>query len=104
MMSCNCGNGTCTSCKSCGCGMGVVLNVLLIIGGLNWGLVGVGMLMDQSLNVVNMVLGSMPMIEAIIYVVVGLAAILKIFGCPCAKCKACRSGGATSATTGTGNM
>ncbi|MDQ5971388.1 MAG: uncharacterized protein QG566_334 [Patescibacteria group bacterium] len=73
----------------CGCGAGVVLKILLIIGGLNWGLVGVGMLMGNDLNVVNMLLGSMPTIEAIIYVVVGIAALMSIFGCPCKKCKDC---------------
>ncbi len=73
----------------CGCGMGGILKVLLIIGGLNWGLVGVGMLMGNNLNVVNMAFGSMPTVEAIIYIIVGVAAIVKIFGCPCKKCKAC---------------
>lgn len=80
--------------KCGGCGMGVILKVLLIIGGLNWGLVGVGMLMGNDLNVVNMALGSMPTVEAIVYVIVGLAAILKIFGCPCKKCKTCCVAGA----------
>ncbi len=73
----------------CGCGMGGILKVLLIIGGLNWGLVGVGMLMGNNLNVVNMAFSSMPTVEAIIYIIVGVAAIVKIFGCPCKKCKAC---------------
>jgi len=59
--------------------------VLLIIGGLNWGLVGVGMLIGSNLNVVNMIFGTMPTLEAIIYVIVGLAAIMKIFGCKCKK-------------------
>ncbi|MCC6323609.1 DUF378 domain-containing protein [Candidatus Nomurabacteria bacterium] len=76
----------------CGCGVGSIVKVLLIIGGLNWGLTGVGMFMSKNLNVVNMLLNSMPILEAIIYIVVGLAAIMSIFGCPCAKCKACKAG------------
>ncbi len=91
MMSCNCSNGSCAGCK-CGCGMGGVVKILLIIGGLNWGLTGVGMLMDSNLNVVNMILGSMPTIEAIIYILVGVAALVKLFGCPCKKCKDCKGG------------
>lgn len=88
---------TCNSNGKCGgCGMGSITKVLLIIGGLNWGLVGVGMLMGNNLNVVNMLLGSWPMIEAIIYVVVGVAAILSIFGCSCSKCKGCKTGDATA--------
>ncbi len=59
--------------------------VLLIIGGLNWGLVGIGMLMSVNLNVINIIFGSMPTLEAIIYILVGIAAVMKIFGCRCKK-------------------
>ena len=59
---------------------------MLIVGGLNWGLVGIGMLMGNDLNVVHMILGSWPIVEGIVYVLVGLAALLKIFGCRCKKC------------------
>jgi uncharacterized membrane protein YuzA (DUF378 family) len=62
--------------------------ILLIVGGLNWGLVGAGMLMDADWNVVNMLLGAWPVAEAVVYILVGLAAIMKIFGCRCSKCKA----------------
>lgn len=64
-----------------------IVEILLIIGGLNWGLVGVGMLMSINLNVINLLLGGMSVLEAVIYVLVGLAAILKIFCCRCEKCK-----------------
>ena len=68
--------------------------VLLIIGGLNWGLVGVGMLMHSNWNVINMIFGSMPTLEAIIYILVGVAAIMKIVGC---RCKTCMGGAAAPA-------
>ncbi|MFH1201219.1 MAG: DUF378 domain-containing protein [bacterium] len=75
--------------KSC-CGGGCVLRkirkVLLIAGGLNWGLVGVGMLIDVNLNVIYLLFGGVPALEAAIYVLLGLAAILKIFGCRCKEC------------------
>ena len=61
--------------------------VLLIIGGLNWGLMGLGMLMNSDWNVVKIIFGSIPTLEAIIYVLVGVAAIMNIFGCCCKKCK-----------------
>ena len=48
---------------------------LLIIGGLNWGLVGLGMLIDTDLNVVNMILGTVPVAEAIVYLLVGVMAL-----------------------------
>lgn len=53
--------------------------ILLVIGGLNWGLVGLGMLLGSDLNVVNMLLGSWPTFEAIVYILVGLAAVIKVF-------------------------
>ncbi|MFA6353759.1 MAG: DUF378 domain-containing protein [Candidatus Paceibacterota bacterium] len=75
-----------TKCRGC-CIGNTIANILLIIGGLNWGLVGVGMIMNGNWNVVNIIFGSLPIVEAIIYVLVGLAAIMKIFGCCCKKCK-----------------
>lgn len=75
-------NGKC--CGGCVCSK--VGKILLIVGGLNWGLVGIGMLMTQDWNVVKMIFGSIPILEAIIYVLVGVAAVMKIFGCRCKKC------------------
>ena len=43
---------------------------LVIIGGLNWGLVGIGMLAGTPLNVVNMILGSISWLEAIVYILI----------------------------------
>jgi uncharacterized membrane protein YuzA (DUF378 family) len=65
-------------------------SVLLIVGGINWGLVGIGMLMGKmdSWNVVHMILGSIPWLEAVIYVLVGIAAVMMCFGCKCKKCVA----------------
>ena len=61
---------------------------LVIIGGLNWGLVGIGMLMKSNWDVVNLVLGSWPMAEAIVYILVGVATVMMLMGCKCEKCKA----------------
>ena len=75
--------------KGCGCKMFVKL--LVIIGAINWGLVGLGDLMGgNNLNVVNLLLGSWPVVESIVYILVGLAGIMMIFGC---KCKACSAEG-----------
>ena len=49
--------------------------ILLIIGGLNWGLIGLGGFVGADWNVVHMILGSWPQLEWIVYVLVGLAAI-----------------------------
>ncbi|MEK7539282.1 MAG: DUF378 domain-containing protein [Patescibacteria group bacterium] len=75
----------------------LICKILLIIGGINWGLIGIGMLMNNDWNVVHMVLGAMPTLEAIVYVLVGVAAIMKIFGC---KCKRCVGGECINCETG----
>ena len=49
----------------------MVAFVLLVIGGLNWGLTALGW------NVVEMVLGSWPMVVKAIYILVGLSAVLE---------------------------
>ena len=48
---------------------------LLIIAGLNWGLVGLGYFLGTNLNVINLILGSLPAVENIVYIIVGLCAI-----------------------------
>ena len=48
--------------------------VLLIIGGLNWGLVG---LLD--INLVTMLFGDMTLLARVVYALVGLSALYAIF-------------------------
>ena len=74
--------------KSCGgmCIVSWVVKILVIVGAVNWGLVGVGMLMGSEWNLVAMLLGSWPMVEAVVYVLVGVAGVMQIFGCKCKKC------------------
>lgn len=76
--------------------MGKIAGLLVFVGGLNWGLVGVGMLMGKNLNLVNMLLGKMPTVEAVVYLLVGVCAIVALIGCKCAKCKSCMVGAATT--------
>ena len=75
-------NGKCGG--MCACAM--IGKILVIIGGLNWGLVGVGMLMGSDWNVVHMILSFSTKVEAIVYILVGIAALMMIFGCRCKKC------------------
>jgi uncharacterized membrane protein YuzA (DUF378 family) len=46
--------------------------VLVMVGGLNWGLTGFGF------NLVNAILGSIPLLENIVYWLVGLSALYLI--------------------------
>ncbi|MBM3201828.1 MAG: DUF378 domain-containing protein [Chlamydiae bacterium] len=52
----------------------VIAAVLLVIGGLNWLLVGV-----MDFDLVKYVLGAIPLAMKAVYVIVGLAAIYQIF-------------------------
>jgi len=49
--------------------------VLLIVGGLNWGLVGI-----LKLDLVDKILGSIPVLATIVYVLVGLSAVYVLVG------------------------
>lgn len=75
-----------------GCTLAMIGKILLIVGGINWGLVGLGMFMGSDWNVVHMLVGSWSTLEAIVYVLVGVGAVMKIFGCRCKKCADCKDG------------
>lgn len=49
----------------------VIAFVLVVVGGINWGLVGV----NPSYNLVEMLLGSWPVVVNVVYILVGLSAI-----------------------------
>jgi uncharacterized membrane protein YuzA (DUF378 family) len=50
--------------------------ILMAIGGINWGLIGLGWLAgSQDWNVVHMILGSSMELEAVVYVLVGVSAV-----------------------------
>lgn len=72
--------------KCCGT-LGVLSHWLLVIGGINWGLVGIEMLAGTgNLNLVNLIFGSVPVLEGIVYLLVGLAAVYMLVGCLSGKC------------------
>ncbi len=54
--------------------------ILVIVGALNWGLVAIGGFLGTNLNVVNLLLGSWPMVEWIVYLLVGLAGVYMLVG------------------------
>ncbi|MEI8269911.1 MAG: DUF378 domain-containing protein [bacterium] len=84
-----CGDCKGGMCKA-GCVGSMIAKILVIVGGVNWGLVGVGMLLGKDINafnVVHMILKSVSVLEGIVYLLVGISAIMMIFGCKCAKCK-----------------
>ena len=53
----------------------ILTTVLLIVGGLNWGLVGL-----LNFDLVATLFGSLPFLQNAVYTLVGLAAVYQIFG------------------------
>lgn len=58
----------------------IVAFVLVAIGGLNWGLVGLGGFMGAEWNLVHMILGNWSQVEWLVYVLVGLSALWLLLG------------------------
>ena len=52
--------------------------ILLVIGGLNWLLVGIGGFAGGNWNVVNLILGAWPAVEWLVYILVGLSAVYEL--------------------------
>lgn len=49
--------------------------ILLVIGGINWGLIGI-----FNFNPVAFIFHSIPIVERIIYILVGISALYLIYG------------------------
>ncbi len=60
-----------------------IAHSLVVVGALNWGLVGL-----FNFNLVETALGSVPTIERLVYVLVGVSALLLVVT-RCGKCRAC---------------
>ena len=52
-----------------------VAMALVVNGGLNWGLVGL-----LNMNLVTLILGSVPMLVTAVYALVGLSALYMLYG------------------------
>ena len=76
-------------CNGGGCVPSKTAYFLMVVGGVNWGLVGIGHFLGGNWNLVNLIFGTIPALEFGIYVLVGVAAVMHLIGCKCAKCQAC---------------
>lgn len=81
------GGKCCAGCK--------IVGMLVGLGALNWGLVGL-----FRLDVVARLLGAMSGPARIVYVVIGLAGLLKLISCvrPCPACCGTKSDGGCSSS------
>jgi uncharacterized membrane protein YuzA (DUF378 family) len=64
------------------CALHKVAWVLVLIGAINWGLIGI-----FQIDLVMKILGSWPMVVRVVYALVGLSGVAMLF---CGKCKACK--------------
>lgn len=72
-------------------GLHMLAFILLVVGGLNWGLVGLGWWMGgANWNLVEMIFGAWPMLVGLVYVLVGLSAVYLLFTHP-KDCMVCAS-------------
>ena len=69
------------------CGPAAVGFWLVIIGAVNWGLVGLGGFFDMNLNLVNLIFGSVEWLENVVYLLVGVSAVMMVVGRMCKSCK-----------------
>lgn len=69
----------------------MITQILLWVGGINWGLVGLGGFAGANWNVVNLLLGSWPSVEWLVYVLVGLSAVWALV-MHRKECKVCSAG------------
>ncbi len=72
----------------------MVAFILLAIGGLNWGLVGLGWVVGggANWNVVEMILGAGSTLSGIVYILVGLSAVWLLINHK-KECTLCSAGG-----------
>ena len=68
--------------------MHTIAHWLVVIGGLNWGLIAVGYFTGNNLNVVNLLLGSSRTLEMLVYLLVGISTI-HLISTHRKNCKAC---------------
>lgn len=66
--------------------------ILVIVGGLNWGLVALGTWMGSNWNVVNLLLGQWSGVENLVYLLVGLSAVV-LLSSHKKDCRACNASG-----------
>ncbi|MBD3156322.1 DUF378 domain-containing protein [Candidatus Peregrinibacteria bacterium] len=67
--------------------LGTLAMFLTVVGALNWGLVGIGGFAETNLNLVNLIFGSMPTVELVVYILVGLSGLLVGWAHATKKCE-----------------
>ena len=66
---------------------GTIAYWLIMIGALNMGLVGLGYFFDGNWNVINLLLGQWIAFEYTVYLLIGISAVVSLFGCKKCSCE-----------------
>ncbi|MEK7606425.1 MAG: DUF378 domain-containing protein [Patescibacteria group bacterium] len=74
------------------CSHSRIAGTLVLIGAINWGLIGLGYFFGGNWNVVNLLLGNWMWLEAVVYILVGVAGVIRLFGCVCKDHKMAEGG------------
>ena len=73
------------------CNICKVAKALVVIGAINWGLIGLGALANKELNIVHGLVGQWPTLEALVYLLVGISGVGMLIKnkkcCGSGKCK-----------------
>lgn len=72
----------------------IISVILAAIGGLNWGLIGIGGFFGSDWNIVGKIFGSWPVVLWIVYVLVGIATVI-LLATHKKNCKCCAEKSAT---------
>ena len=64
-------------CPCCHTELGKFASALVLLGGVNWGLIGIGRLSGNDMNLIQMSIGNFPMFETFVYILIGICAVLK---------------------------
>lgn len=65
--------------------------ILVVVGAVNWGLTGLGNLISTNLNLVNLLFGQWPVVESVVYLLVGISGLLLIGLLVSKKCPVCEN-------------
>ncbi len=74
----------------------LVVTLLVVIGAVNWGLVGLGGLLGMNLNLVSLIFGFSATLQYVIYLLVGVAGVATAYmalttkDCACEKMEAAK--------------
>lgn len=69
--------------------LGMIAVILTVVGALNWGLVGLGNFLNYNLNLVNLLVGPWPVVENVVYLLVGVCGLLTAWAHFSGKCGMC---------------